>query len=208
MKNRNKRKKSPFKKTYKLSRTIHIYLSSALFALMLFFSFTGFTLNHAGWFTSDNKSHVYTSSLSDDFIVNAEDPSIDQLQAYLKQHHNLSHARSVDIDPDEQSVSFDFPLPDGYAFAIFFLADHQLEVEFRNGSGIALLNDLHKGRHTGAVWSWVIDLCAWLFCVFSITGFILIFQNKKHRKNSIWSSVLGTLTPVILFLLFVPSFHS
>jgi len=84
MKHKHKHKKSSFKKTFKLSRTVHIYLSSALFSLMLFFSFTGFTLNHASWFSSASTSELFTTELPADFNIDVDNPSIDQLQAYLK----------------------------------------------------------------------------------------------------------------------------
>lgn len=203
---KSRKSKKRLNKTFKLSRVIHIYLSSALFALMIFFSITGFTLNHAHWFSSNSNQTLFNTPLPKDFGFDFANPKVDQLTRYLKNQYTLDNVRSVDIDPIDQLISLDYPLPNGYAFASFDFAQHQLEVEYQLGSGIGLLNDLHKGRHTGEVWSWLIDACAWLFCFFSITGFILIFQNKKYRRDSVIASIAGTFTPIIMFILCVPTF--
>ena len=41
-------------------------------------------------------------------------------------------------------------------------------------TGIAWLNDLHKGRHTGEAWSWFIDIFAVACLVFAGTGLFLL----------------------------------
>ncbi|MFT5591816.1 MAG: hypothetical protein ACI8SR_000171 [Oceanicoccus sp.] len=206
MSRRHKKQKKGLKKTFKLSRSIHIYLSSALFALMLFFSFTGFTLNHAQWFSSSSAESVFAADLPVSFEFDFDSPKVDAITQYLKQEHGLDHVRSVDLDPIEQLINLDYSLPNGYAFVSLYLAESRIEVEYTLGSGIGLLNDLHKGRHSGEVWSWVIDLSAWLFCFFSITGFILIFQNKKYRRDALLASLAGMVTPVVVFIFWIPTF--
>ncbi|RZL28742.1 MAG: peptidase, partial [Pedobacter sp.] len=46
---------SPKKEVAKLSRWLHIYLSMVSFAIVLFFSVTGLTLNHPTWFGGDKQ---------------------------------------------------------------------------------------------------------------------------------------------------------
>lgn len=58
---------------------------------------------------------------------------------------------------------------------------------------IAVINDLHKGRDTGPVWSWVIDLSALLTIFVSVTGMILIFYIRRKRWWGLITAVLGTI---------------
>ena len=66
--------------------------------------------------------------------------------------------------------------------------------------------DAHEeeGRHTGEAWSWVIDISAVLMILFSITGMIILFQNRKKRLVGIWLTVLGVATPAVIYLCWVP----
>src|SRR3546814_1996679 len=48
---------------------------------------------------------------------------------------------------------------------------------------IAYLNDLHKGRHTGAAWSWFLDLFAVACLVFSLTGLVLLQMHAGQRAD-------------------------
>jgi hypothetical protein len=70
---------------------------------------------------------------------------------------------------------------------------------------VAVLNDLHKGRDTGRVWSWVIDISAAFMTLISLTGMILIYFVKKHRFNGLLLAVFGALLSYVIFRLWVPS---
>ena len=49
---------NPKKELAKLSRWLHIYLSMVSFAIVLFFSVTGLTLNHPSWLGGDKQVNV------------------------------------------------------------------------------------------------------------------------------------------------------
>jgi hypothetical protein len=62
---------------------------------------------------------------------------------------------------------------------------------------------MHKGRNTGAVWSWFIDIFAVACVVFCITGF-LILKYHAAKRPSTWPVVgFGIVLPIVLALLFV-----
>jgi hypothetical protein len=68
---------------------------------------------------------------------------------------------------------------------------------------IAVLNDLHKGRHSGPVWAMFIDLIAIACVVFAVTGLGLLWLYSRGRRVT-WPLVaLGLVLPFIIFLLFV-----
>lgn len=68
----------------------------------------------------------------------------------------------------------------------------------------ALINDLHKGRDTGPVWSVVIDVSAILMSVVSLSGLALIWFVRRRRVSGlVWAGV-GALISVVAYLRWVP----
>jgi hypothetical protein len=66
----------------------------------------------------------------------------------------------------------------------------------------AKLNDLHKGRNSGGLWSFIIDLSAFLMIVFSITGLLLaLAQRRINRTLSL--SLVTTLAVFLCYLFYV-----
>ena len=195
---------------FSLSRWLHVYVSSALLGLVLLFAITGFTLNHADWFDSRADAGVVEFPLPAELSRALQNTPNDQvaLLDYLAQSHGLDHPRSVEVDLDAEEISLDYPLPAGYAFVTVLLSDALMEIEYQNGTVIAWLNDLHKGRHTGAVWSWIIDGSALLMTLFALTGTIILLQNRKYRSAGCLSVLAGLVAPWLIALFWIPSFSA
>jgi hypothetical protein len=66
---------------------------------------------------------------------------------------------------------------------------------------IAVVNDLHKGRDSGRVWSVVIDLSAVLMTVVSATGLVLLFYLKLRRRPGLVVVGLGVVVVVAVYLI-------
>lgn len=97
-------------------------------------------------------------------------------------------------------------MPAGYAYVEVLIDDARMVVEHQHAGFIALVNDLHKGRHSGAVWSWVIDICAFAMTLFSVAGLLIMFQNKRYRPHAIPLFSIGFIAPLWLYFAFVPKF--
>ena len=68
---------------------------------------------------------------------------------------------------------------------------------------IAYLNDLHKGRNSGAAWSWFIDIFAGACVLFTLTGLFLLQLHARHRSLT-WPIVAaGLVVPVLLIIIFI-----
>ena len=67
-----------------------------------------------------------------------------------------------------------------------------------------MVNDLHKGRDTGAVWSLVIDLSAGLMTFISLTGLVLLFYLKLRRVPGVVVALVGTVVLIVIFRFWVP----
>ncbi len=68
----------------------------------------------------------------------------------------------------------------------------------------AILNDLHKGRDTGRVWSAVIDLSAILMVLVSLSGMVLIIFLHKRLVSGLVSVVAGAIVSYLLYRFWVP----
>ena len=200
-------------KFFSYSRIVHTYVSTALFTILVFFSITGFTLNHTDLFGSETTSEQNFElpvEIAQAIAVPDNDneewqPHLRMLQQYLNQTHSLSNPRSIDMERDYEEITLDYPMPAGYAFLIVNAAHGSYLLEHQQGNIWSLMNDLHKGRNTGPMWSWVIDISAILILVFSITGLIILFQIKRSRRDlALIACVCGTITPIALYWLWVP----
>ena len=80
----------------------------------------------------------------------------------------------------------------------------QYEVSESRLGVIAVLNDLHKGRDSGAVWKTVIDISAGLLTFISLTGLILIYYIHKHRLAGVILLVAGAALAGMLYIMGVP----
>lgn len=209
-------------------RWLHIYVSLLGFAALMFFAVTGITLNHPTWFGGDLqtvtelKGSVPTAWVAPRPIAAApegagseEAPSesdaapanetVARLEVveHLRKEHGLRGAVSeFRIDDYECMVLFKGP---GYAADVFIdRATGSYSVTQAVMGLMAVMNDLHKGRDSGEVWSWVIDVTALLMVFVSITGFVLIFYLRRKRMSGVLTAVVGTIVLVVVALLWVP----
>lgn len=195
---------------YSTSRALHIYLSTALLFLLILFCISGIVLNHVDWLEGDKSDGLHTIALPTE-LVDKANKNLDalptlypEIEAYLTTEHGLTKVKSIDWEKQDALVMLDYPLPAGFAFAEIDFISGELNLEYQTGGLLSLIGDLHKGRHTGEVWSWVIDISAVLMILFAITGMIILFQNRKKRLVGIWLTVLGIATPAAIYLCWVP----
>jgi uncharacterized protein len=192
-------------------RWLHIYLSMLGLAAVLFFSVTGITLNHPDWvFGQVERRRAVEGDVDVTWIgrvvADSNDPSqvkkLDVVEHLRKTHAIRGALAEFRVDDNECIVSFKGP---GYSADAFIDRDsgHYSLTELDHGL-IALINDLHKGRDTGAVWSAVIDLSAGLMTLISLTGLVLLFYLKLKRVTGVVVAVAGTAVLIVIFRLWVP----
>jgi hypothetical protein len=183
-----------------VGRWLHIYLSMISFGVVLFFAVTGLTLNHTEWFDSQQKTTTTTGVLETTPLKQPDKLAIvEQLRKLPGVHGAVD---SVIVDDDQITVSFKGA---GYsADAAIQRKDGSYSlVETRSGF-VAVMNDLHKGRDTGAVWSWVIDISAVLLTLVSLTGLVLILLLYKRRTKGLLTLAAGAIVAILLWRFFVP----
>lgn len=205
-----KRGPKGLKALYKAARIVHIYISMVLLAILAFFCLTGIFLNHNEWFENsyaDQSVPLELSRALQHALANAQtlaDAPIGDLQTLLTEQYHLTTLHQINFDGEMGEIILDYQVPAGYATAYFTQAGEGT-LEYRKGSLITVMNDLHKGRHSGPVWSWVIDLSAVFMLAFSLAGLMILIQNKKYRTMGLVLGVLGIALPFVIYWFFVPS---
>lgn len=195
-------------------KTLHRWhwISSALCLIgMLLFSITGVTLNHAAQIEAQARTETQSAQLPDALraalATQAEDAEVDAalpapLLDFLSAELDLDAAHDTpEWSPDEIYVSM--PRPGGDGWVAIDLASGTVETERTDRGWIAYFNDLHKGRNTGAAWSWFIDVFALACLVFCVTGLFLLQMHARQRSMT-WPMVgAGLVIPLLLALLLI-----
>lgn len=188
------------------------WISSALCLMaMLLFSITGFTLNHASQIEAKpavtRQKAALPAPLREHLAAfaaghaDAKLPLPDALASWANAAFPVD-VRGVNAEWSEEDAYVALPRPGGDAW-LRIGVDGQAEYEKTDRGWISWLNDLHKGRNAGAVWSWFIDIFAGACLVFCITGFLILKYHAANRPST-WPVIgFGIVLPIVLALLFV-----
>jgi hypothetical protein len=198
------------KSTAIVTRWLHIYLSMISFAVVFFFAATGITLNHAEWFSRQVQTTHYRGIVPASLLHESSERHTDKLEPdklgiveLLRNRHKI-HGSVSDFRVEDSQISISFKGP-GYAADAFIDATNGSYdlAETRNGF-VAVINDLHKGRDTGSVWSIVIDVSAALLVLVSLTGLVLIWFVYKRRTSGLILAIFSGVLCWLVYRAFVP----
>lgn len=197
---------NPKKEVAKLSRWLHIYLSMVSFAIVLFFSVTGLTLNHPTWLGGDKQVNVKNKGvLNVKWVNNPDTNKIAKLEIveFLRKTYNVKgYVSEFRIDDTEVSVSLKGPAYSADAFIDRETGKYELS-EIKMGI-VAVMNDLHKGRDSGSGWGWIIDISAVFLILVSLSGLILLCFIKKRRVAGFITGIIGLIICYLIYVIFVP----
>ena len=187
------------------------WISSAICLVgILLFAITGITLNHATQIEAKPKIELVQTATP--IKINQQLQQLTQqaspllpknIEQWLRTQHGISLSDESQIEWSTDEVYISLPKAGGDAWARFSLNNAQFEYESTSRGIISLVNDLHKGRHTGLVWQWFIDVFALACLVFSLTGFFILQQHAR-RRPMVWPLVgAGLVIPALLVVFFV-----
>ena len=187
----------------------HWISSAVALAGLLLFTISGVTLNHAADIEAE-PDIVQTKASLDSNLLALMEPFAEGDLAPIPGDIRQAAGRKLDISiPDtpaewsEFEVYLTMPRPGGDAWLSIDRKTGAIVYEKTDRGWIAYLNDLHKGRDTGVVWRWFIDIFAAAATVFIVTGFVLLFMHSRNRPATWPVTGLGLVIPVLLILLFV-----
>lgn len=183
-----------------ISRWLHIYLSMVSFAIVLFFSVTGITLNHADTMQGETKTLQVKGKLNAAWVQSPDTNKVEKLliAEYFRNQYAVKGAvNDLRIDEDQISIAYKGPGYEAVAFINRTSGEYELFVA--QTGFVGFMNDLHKGRDTGKTWAWVIDIAAGLMVLISVTGLILLLFSKRKRVNGLILLAAGTIVVYLLY---------
>ncbi len=185
------------------------WMSSAVSLIgLLLFAITGFTLNHA----ADIEGQPVVAERS----VQLPPPLLREIAAgpaegkarlprpvaaWVEQVLPVRASAEAEWSADE--VYLPAPRPGGDAWVAIDRASGAVTAEVTDRGWISYLNDLHKGRNSGAAWSLFIDVFAGACLIFALTGLLLLQLHAAKRKST-WPLVAsGLVIPAVLAIFFI-----
>lgn len=196
---------------FKQLRLWHWVSSAACLVAMLLFSITGVTLNHAAEIRVPPRVRLTEKALSghvkralDAAAISSKGPVPEALAEWARQELGLRlGGREAEWNGGEIYVSL--PRAGGDAWLTVDLETGVVRYERTDRGWIAYLNDLHKGRNTGAGWRWFIDVFAVASVLFSLTGLALLWFHAGGRPSTWPLVVMGLVVPFLIAVFFVHS---
>lgn len=185
------------------------WVSSAICLIgLILFAFTGITLNHAADIPVEPKTirleviipETVLQALNNAAEQQGEIPS--EVVRYIRAETSLYIPKKIAEWSDEE-VYLSLPRPGGDAWLTIDRETGDFYYESTGRGVISYLNDLHKGRHTGAAWSWFIDIFSVGCLIFALSGLLLLWRHAGARPSTWPMVVLGLMIPVLLLILFV-----
>lgn len=176
---------------------------------MLLFAITGLTLNHAASIGATPRVTSRSATLPPPLLALLKRPPASPdaplpaaITAHLAPIVGLdAHGKPVEWSTEDAYVAM--PGPGRDAWLSIDRATGAVTSEVTDRGWVSYLNDLHKGRNTGAAWFWFIDVFAAACVVFTLTGFLLLHLHARHRPST-WPLVgVSVAIPVLIALFFI-----
>ncbi len=195
-----------------LRETVRWHWISAAICLVgiVLFAVTGITLNHARQIEAKPVTTSREATAPAPVIAamqkaeTAKGALPDAAQAWLNKAVKVEAPKNAPIEWSDGEAYIALPRPGGDGWVTIDTGTGATQAELTSRGWVSYLNDLHKGRNTGPVWSWFLDIFAAGCIVFCITGLILLWMHAHARKTTWWYVGLGLFIPLVLALHFIP----
>ena len=170
----------------------------------LLFAITGITLNHAPSIPATpvvvERAGELSPSLRRLLVSGAGDRPLPAAVATAVEQATGLDADGKAAEWSDAEVYVALPRPGGDAWVNIDRTSGRITSELTTRGWVSYLNDLHKGRNTGAAWFWFIDVFAGACILFTLTGLLLLQMHARHRPST-WPLVgAGLAVPVVIAL--------
>ncbi len=190
---------------YRLCRMLHGYLSAAAFIALIFFSVTGLFLNHPGWLSHEPAERSVSLTLAKDEMTQAlAAPVPGKALGEAVARHTALIGRFKSGDVQDGQAFIQYLGARGASTVTVDTATGKAEVVGKPSSLLTVVNDLHRGKNTGAAWSWIIDVTAILVIIMSVLGYVLFFSLRFRLKTSLILTAVSLLILAGVFILLTP----
>jgi hypothetical protein len=190
-----------YRRLLKAARIAHLYLTLFGLVLILFFSVTGFMLNHEAWFLPDEP----VTRTAEGTVPEATSPTADRLDVSEGVRRAFGARGEVkSYRADDETVEVEYPRPGERTLAEVRRSDGHATVTVEARGWAAVAVDLHKGKYAGRAWALLIDVVCVLLMVISATGLVLWSSLKSRGKWGAALMILGGAAGAAVYYWLVP----
>ena len=187
------------------ARVWHWITGAATLVGMLMFAFTGITLNHAAQIEGKPAVVEKVAVMPPDILAllgpapkEGEKATLPApVTEWLEKETGAPVSRRAGEWSDTE-VYVGMPKPGGDAWLSVDRETGDVTYEDTNRGAISFLNDLHKGRNTGPVWFWFLDIFSVAAILFCITGLVLLWMHAPRRPPTWFIVGAGLLVPALI----------
>ena len=193
---------------FRLMRLAHWVIGAFILTTLTFFAATGFMLNHGKWFDREPAQYdqEYTlpdtlplPALSDD--PNAPTPALaPALTAWLAERSPYP-LKAYQMKVEAPEIILEYQGPGSEASLTIDSETRAVAYHEQKNGIVALLNNLHKGRHAPAFWRLYMDTFAILTLFVALSGLALLVYYRKQRSSTWLWTTTGITLPLIIILL-------
>lgn len=188
------------------ARIWHWITGAATLVGMLMFAVTGITLNHAGQIEGKPAIIEKTAVMPPAILaqLGSAAPAAGEkailpkpVADWLEKETGAPVSRRTGEWSDTE-VYIGMPKPGGDAWLSVDRETGDVTFEDTNRGAISFLNDLHKGRNTGPVWFWFLDIFSTAAILFCITGLVLLWLHAPRRPPTWFIVGAGLIVPALI----------
>lgn len=186
----------------KWARTAHLYATLLMLVVVLFFTLTGFMLNHEDWFgTSDPRTHTFEGTIPATALSGPDKLAV--VEALRSDFHAVGAVSSFEVEDDQLRIVFKRPGTETSATVRRDTGQTEATIQTRGLAGLLL--DLHRGKSTGSTWSLLIDVTCLALAGIAGTGLILWWSLKGRGRFGLLIVSVGAALAAVAFWFGVPS---
>ncbi len=185
---------------HKWVRHLHHWLSMVSLLVVLFFALTGITLNHPTWFGAGTANAQTVSGTLPEASVPGGQADPLAISEYLRSATSVSGQVTAHTET-ATGGTIDYEGPGTTASAEYTTSTRAYTVRSTSYGLVGVLNDLHKGRNTGASVHWLIDVSGGLLALVAVTGLALQLYIRRGRRLGLGLAAAGTVVGVLLLVL-------
>lgn len=180
-------------------RRLHSWLSMTSLLIVLFFAVTGITLNHPSWFgASTPQTRTSTGVLPASAVGHGTaDPLA--ISEYLRTTQGVTGQVTAHAETTAGGT-IDYEGPGTTASVAYTTSTGAYDLRTTSYGLVGVLNDLHKGRHAGASFRWLIDVSGGLLTLVAATGLLLQLYIRRSRRSGLVLVGIGAVAGIVLML--------
>lgn len=182
---------------------LHAYLSAFAFLTLIFFSVTGLLLNHPDWLQGRRPAERKLTARLDASelkqAMGASQPASALASSVRRRLPVLGAFKDGSLESGEAILRFEGAK--GTTDADVDMRSGAVTATVAPATPVNIIQELHRGRASGAAWRWVLDISAVLVLALSAVGYVLFFSLRFRLRTSLilTGASLGALLLLYVF---------